>query len=372
MEEAAPTANGARLDDAGGALFRRAMFLLGDEAAATRLAEELFVRFVVHAGGERMDPRARWAWIYRVVTAACLRQLPAGPAAARLGLDADSDRLDEATRATIVLRHFDGLDDAELGEVLGPAATRLPIAPALSSTSPHPSSLALDRDPGDQASHLATCTSCQARVAEATRLSEHFAREVAPLARPRVTAAIRAERARQPRGLRWRRLLWMTAAMVVVSGLALLVARPRRPARVDTPYADLKGASRAKKAGLQIVVRRGEEIRNLNPMAALRGGDRLHFRVRADRPRYLEVRVRGPAGEVRVFPEGAGETAAALVRPGQSLDRDYLVAAPPSRPTAGGAPNRLWIVALFGDRPFALDRPPEPEIETVPVRVDLE
>jgi hypothetical protein len=364
-------------------MFRRAMRLLGDEAAAAQLAEDLFVRLVVHAGGERMDARARWAWIYRVVTAACLRQLPPGPPAERLGLGAEADRLDEATRATIVFRDFDGLDPAEIGEVLGPAGTRIltetaatGVTPPASSSSSswtlgsHPSSLALDRDPGSQASHVQTCTNCQTKVAEGARLSDHFARALAPLARERVIAAIRSERARKPHGPRWRRLLWMTAAAVVVAGLALLVARPRRPARVDTPYADLKGASRAKKAGLQIVVRRGEEVRNLDPMAALRGGDRLHFRVRADRPRYLEVRVRGPAGDVRVFPETG--TAAVLVRPRQSLDRDYLVAAPPSRPAATRAPSRLWIVALFADRPFALDRPPEPDIETVPVRVDLE
>jgi len=96
--------------------------------------------------------------------------------------------------------------------------------------------------------------------------------------------------------------------------------------------------------------------------------------VRADRPRYLEVRVRGPAGDVRVFPE-AGQQAA-LVRPGQSLDHDYLVAAAPNAgpgsPDSARPPAHLWIVASFAERPFPLDRPAEPDIEEVPVRVDLE
>lgn len=374
MAEASTAATGLRFDDVGGGVFRRAMRMLGDEPAAVRLAEELFVRFVVHAGGEGMDTRARWAWIYRVVTAACLRQLPDGPVE-HLGLDDQAARLDELARATLVLRGFDRLDPAEVAEVLGPVARAGESSSSSAApSSRHPSALSLDREPVSHGPHLVSCAQCQDFVTEGQCWSAHFARDLAPSARERVAVALRTERARQRRGPRWRRLLWMTAAAAVVAGLALVVARPRRQARVDTPYADLKGASRAKKAGLQIVVRRGDEVRNLDPMAALRAGDRLHFRVRADRPRYLTVRVRGPAGDVRVFP-GSGATAA-LTKPGQSLDRDYLVVdAPPGAPPRPGSPptpKRLWIVALFADRPFALDGAPALDVEEVPVRVDLE
>lgn len=346
----------------------------GDQAAAARLAEDLFVRFIVHAGGERMDARARWAWIYRVATVAGVRRLPEGALARRLAL-AEGERRDETEEVTIMLRRLDGLNADELAEVLGGT---VPVASGGAAeqggTAGHPSALALDRDAAAHAQHLATCARCQLLLAEGQRWTETFAGELAAAARPRVIAAIRAERARQGRGVRWKRLGWMTAAAAVVAGLALLVARPRKPERAETPYAEAKGASRAKKSGLQIRLRRGEEVQNLDPFAALRRGDRLHFRVRGERPRYLELRVRGPEGTVRVFPSGAGT--AALVTPGQALDRDYLVPETAARLSvdagAGREAPHLWIVALFADRPFALDQPPNADIEIVPVRVDLE
>jgi hypothetical protein len=373
MTDAAPPA-GARFDVVGGAIFRRAMRVLdGDQPTAARLAEELFTRFIVHAGGERMDARSRGAWIYRVATVAGLRRLPEGALARRLGLP-EGERLDETQEVSAMLRRLDGLNAAELTEVLG-AVGAVPASGAPDEApSGHPSALALDRDAEAHAEHLTGCARCRALVTEGQRWAETFARELAPAARERVIAAIRSERARQGRGVRWRRLLWMTAAAGVVAGLALLVARPRKPERAETPYAEAKGASRAKKSGLQIRLRRGTEVQNLDPFAALRPGDRLHFRVRGERPRYLELRVRGPEGTVRVFPDGAGT--AALVTPGQSLDRDYLVPEGATRPRGdagvGRAPPHLWIVALFADRAFALDQSPNPDIEIVPVRVDLE
>jgi hypothetical protein len=367
---------GARFDVVGGAIFRRAMRVLdGDQATAAQLAEELFVRFIVHAGGERMDARSRWAWIYRVATVAGVRRLAEGALARRLGL-AEGARLDETEEVALMLRSLDGLTAEELTEVLGGTAAVSVGGASDVEAAGHPSALALDRDAAAHAAHVAGCARCRQLTTEGQRWSETFAAGLAPAARARVIAAIRAERARQGRGVRWKRLLWMTGAAAVVAGLALVVARPRKPQRAETPYAEAKGASRAKKSGLQIRLRRGEEVQNLDPFAALRRGDRLHFRVRGERARYLELRVRGPEGTVRVFPDGAGTATAALVTPGQSLDRDYLV--PETRAGsrrdagAGRESPHLWIVALFADRPFALDQPPTADIEIVPVRVDLE
>jgi hypothetical protein len=98
---------------------------------------------------------------------------------------------------------------------------------------------------------------------------------------------------------------------------------------------------------------------------------------------------------VRVFPGAGGE--AALVRPGQPLDRDYVldsVVAAGAEATEGVAGNgpraagpgaaagagsgagwplgKLSIFALFADHPFPLDHAPGPDIEVVPVRVDVE
>ena len=182
-----------------------------------------------------------------------------------------------------------------------------------------------------------------------------------------MAARIRAERARAA-GPRWKKLSWMAAGFVLVASLALLVARPRAPDRAQVPYAGLKGASRAQVAGIQVSVRRGEEVRALAPETRLRVGDRLHFRVRAERPRYLELRVRGPWGDVRIFP-GAG-THAVAVRPGQALDRDYVVEAV-AEPGAKGA-QKLWIIGLFAEAAFPLDRSPGPDTEIVTVRVDTE
>jgi hypothetical protein len=231
--------------------------------------------------------------------------------------------------------------------------------------------LALDRDRELHASHVATCDRCRAVIADGDRLTMRFAREIAPAAVIRVAAAVRVERARRPSGPRWKRVMWLGGGLVAVFGLALLVARPHAPDRVSVPYAGLKGASRAQAAGIQISVGRGAEVRPLDPTTAVGPGDRLYFRVRAERPRYLELRVHDSDGDRRLFPVGVGD--AVLVRPGQAVGREYLVGAPPPAVDSKGqsAPARkIWIVGLFCDHPFPLDLPPGPDVEEVPVRVD--
>jgi RNA polymerase sigma-70 factor, ECF subfamily len=388
----------------GGALFRRAMRLLTNEAAAVRVVEELFVRFVVYGHARKLDERARWGWIYRVVTSHCLRQLDDAQLGGLVGEHIDrSGRqvfdiralrdLDEATRNILALSALDGLTPDEIAEVLGlsrkvvlrgiargvaDVGTKAgPGTPSDAGAWPvHPSRLALDRDFNLHSEHTARCALCREISDEGTRLSDWFALKIAPTAGARAAAMVGLELERKASGPRWKRILWLSAGLISVASLALLVARPRAPDRALVPYAGLKGASRVKAAGIQITLRRGEEVRALEPGAALRPSDRLHFRVRAERARYLELRIRGMGDDVRIFP--ASGTSAALVRPGEALDRDYLVAAPitaaetqrpKSTPKSG---QGLWIVALFADHPFPLDLPPGPDIEVAPVRVEVE
>jgi DNA-directed RNA polymerase specialized sigma24 family protein len=435
--------------DVGGALFRRAARLLGDEATAARVAEDLFVRFVVHGNAQGMDVRERWNWIYRVVTSHCLRQLSddaiPGISVGESGSRNDDAippmralrRMDEATQNIVVLSLLDGLTPEEVAEVLGLPVERIrrriaaksgaaavpdrqvggrPSAGA-SGAPPrqltHPSMLVLDRDRASQAEHVAACDRCRAIIDDGDRLMARFARDVAPAAVIRVAAAVRAERSRLPSGPRWKRLMWLGGGLALVSGLALLVARPRVPDRVGAPYAGIKGASRAKAAGIQISVARGAEVRPFEPTSAIRPGDRLYFRVRAERPRYLELRVRDAEGDSRLFPVGAGD--AVVVQPGQAVGGEYLVGVQPvtarapgqpepgpeisqdgarapkvspggaqvprippdeaqeSKISPGGAPaHKIWIVGLFCDHPFPLDRPPGPDVEVVPVRIDIQ
>ena len=70
-------------------------------------------------------------------------------------------------------------------------------------------------------------------------------------------------------------------------------------------------------------------------------------------------------GEARLYP--ASGTTAAPVRPGQTLDRDYMLEAPLAAPG-----KALWIMGRFSEHPFPLDTPSVADVETVPVRVDLE
>jgi DNA-directed RNA polymerase specialized sigma24 family protein len=366
----------------GGAIDRRVRRLTGDGALAQRTAEELFVRFVVH-GRAAGDARVRWNWIYRVATARALQLLeaearpggasPGHPAAGPLPDMRALRALDEASQNALVLARLDGLPAEEIAEVLGidlalvrrklsEADARLVTAPA---SPQHPSLLALERDREAAATHVATCAACQATVAELDDQARAFAAAVTPEVLNRVASALRAERERQAPRTNWRRIFFMSSAFVIVSVMAFVVARPRAVKPEQLPFRGPITAARLKAAGLQITVRRGDQILALAPGAPSRIGDRFHFRVRAEGPRYLEVLIHGPGGEARLYP--ATGTTAAPVTPGQTLDRDYLVEAPLAAPG-----KALWIMGRFSEHPFPLDTPSVPDVETVPVRVDLE
>jgi len=366
----------------GGAIQRRVRRVTGDDALAQRAAEELFVRFVVH-GRAAGDPRARWNWIYRVATARALQMLgadsrpggasPGHPATGPLPDMRTLRLLDEATQNATVLARLDGLSADEIADVLGvdlalvqrklgEAAARYGAAPAPSG---HPSLLALERDREAVAAHLAACAACQATVAALDEEARVFADAVTPEAVARVAAALRTERERQTPRTNWRRIFIMGSAFIVVSVMAVVVARPRAVKQEQLPFRGPITAARLKAAGLQITVRRGDEILALAPGAPSRMGDRFHFRVRAEGPRYLELLIHGPGGEARLYP--ATGTTAAPVKPGQTLDRDYLVEAPLAAPG-----KALWIMGRFSEHPFPLDTPSVADVETVPVRVDLE
>ncbi|MES1210169.1 MAG: hypothetical protein ABUS79_29890, partial [Pseudomonadota bacterium] len=172
----------------GGAMFQRAAALLGDDHAAIQTVESLFVRFVVHARGQALGDRARWLWIYRVVTSHCLRLMwasapPDGPGGAHAAAGtatfatlANLDRerlrgLDEATQNMVVLAVCDGLTPEEVADVLGlpiklvrrrlavsfpPSDSDLAVAGGgAAAAAAHPSNLALDADRTAHAAHIA-------------------------------------------------------------------------------------------------------------------------------------------------------------------------------------------------------------------------
>ena len=408
---ASPAADPAGVRDlfatVGGALARRLRLLMGeDQAAAGGGAEALFVRYYSRfhlRGASPAGPaaaRGRWAWIYRVATSHALRTLPddASPGRGdRPGSGAASPGaavrpwpralppmralrgLDEAGQAVAVLGAFDGLSEGEVAEVLElepalVARKRSDAAAALASSgaavvpsSAHPSRFALERDrsAAQIVAHLAACGSCRAEVEDAEREAATFAAAITPAVEERLARAIRAERARLAAGPRWKRIAWLGGAFVIITVMAFAVARPRDPKPDEQPFRGPGGASRAKAAGLQITARRGNDVGALQPGMFSRLGDRLHFRVRAEGPRYLEVRVRSPQGQARIFP-GSGSVAV-QVRPGQTLDRDYVLEGPVASPG-----KWLVIEGLFSEREFPLDQRPGRDIEVVPVRIDVE
>jgi hypothetical protein len=281
--------------------------------------------------------------------------------------------LDETAQNAVVLARLDGLSIGEIAEVLGlesdlvrrklhDADARLGGWPGAGE---HPSLLALERDREAVAAHLAACAACRAAAQTLDGEARAFADAVTPETVARLSAALRAERARQAPRTNWRRIFWMSAAFVAITVMAFAVARPRAVKPEQLPFRGPVTAARLKAAGLQITVRRGDQILALAPGAPSRMGDRFHFRVRAEGPRYLELLVHGPGGEARLYPVTG--TMAVPVTPGQTLDRDYLVDAPLAAPG-----KALWIVGRFSEHPFPLDTPSVPDVETVPVRVDLE
>ncbi|HVT06858.1 MAG TPA: hypothetical protein VHO67_05355 [Polyangia bacterium] len=150
-------------------------------------------------------------------------------------------------------------------------------------------------------------------------------------------------------GPRWgRRALILTAILVGSYGLAVLVARPHVPDPATNPYTGKRGASLAKSAGLLIRYRRGAEVAAAAPQTALRAGDVLEFKVRADGPAYLEVRFRdGSAAPRTIFP-AAGATTTPQVLPGEAL---------PAMETIAPGAGKVVVTAIFSDRPRAVGTP---------------
>jgi hypothetical protein len=146
-----------------------------------------------------------------------------------------------------------------------------------------------------------------------------------------------------------KRPLFLVAILAAIVGLAFLVARPSAEPPAATPYVGQRGASRATASGLGVSLRRDGEVdaRPLAPGTPVRAGDVLRFSVRAERPRYLLVRLRdGAAAAATIFPAAAGATAAELVRPGETL---------PVAPVVAPGAGKVVVTAVFADHAFALD-----------------
>lgn len=401
----------------GGVLFARLALLLDDETAARGAADELFARYVTRRSG-RADAAApgregaeasERRWVYRVATHAALQRLtddavPGGgdpksssrslrpPARRPLPSMAELRRLDEVHANARVLCDFDGLTVDEVTEVLGTelperlrrtlhalelAASGQPPQPAQhAQAAGHPSRFALDATPPSQAvvAHLTVCDDCSEHLARRDLRRREFADSIGPPEIEAMTATIAAAtRVGRRRRKGVRQAVIVTAALLGVCALALVVARPRAPSRTDTPYAGVRGASRTKASGIQIYVRRDDGIHALDPQATVQKGDQLVFRVQVERPRFLELRARrrlaaAPAGggapvpeDVRVFP-AAPTTTAALVTNGE-----YLAVELPVAVSAGG----ITVVGRFADHAFPLDAAAGPEIEVVPIRIDV-
>jgi DNA-directed RNA polymerase specialized sigma24 family protein len=382
-----------------GAIFARLALLLGDEAAARALANELFVRFVTRrsvasARTETSDDLER-QWIYRVATNAALQRLPddavpggggvaappvTPPARRALPNMADLRRLDEVQANARVLADFDALTVDEVARILGTALPErlrrtLRALEGAAPTESHPSRFELDAAPGtaEVRAHLAGCPECARAGARRDGWRRAFADSIGPTEVEAMTTAIAtAMQASRRRRKGARQAVIVTAALLGVCALALVVARPRAPSRAETPYAGLRGASRVKASGIQIYVRRDDGIHALDPQATVRKGDRLVFRVRVEHPRFLELRARqsvpapSPSGPLvppdrRIFPPPPAASAA-LVTTGE-----YLTAELPVVTSAGG----ITVVGRFADHAFPLDVAPGPEIEVVPVRIEV-
>jgi hypothetical protein len=142
-----------------------------------------------------------------------------------------------------------------------------------------------------------------------------------------------------------KRALLLVAILGALWGLALIVGRANTAGPVVSPYVGQKGASRAKASGLGVSLRRGADVRPLEPGTPVRAGDALHFTVRAEGPRYLIVRMRdGAADATTIFPAGASQ--AALVQPGEAL---------PVTPTIASGAGKVVVTAVFADHAFALE-----------------
>lgn len=137
------------------------------------------------------------------------------------------------------------------------------------------------------------------------------------------------------------------AILAAIGGLAFLVARPSAEPPAATPYVGKRGASRANASGLAVSIRRAGEVdgQPLAPGTPVHAGEVLRFRVRAEHPRFLLVRLRdGGAAPETVFPAGAAP--AALVQPGEAL---------PVAPVLGPGAGKVVVTAVFADHAFSVD-----------------
>src|SRR3954471_8045893 len=160
-----------------------------------------------------------------------------------------------------------------------------------------------------------------------------------------------------------KRALALTGILAALVGLAFLVARPRVPDPASEPYVGVRGASRAKAAGLEVHFSRDDVESAVDPATVLRAGDRLRFVVRGERPRHVEVRLRdGGAAPATVFPAaGAGETV--LVAPRETL---------PVRPTLGAGGAKVIVTALFSDRARPIGARADDDTEVVTLAIAKE
>jgi hypothetical protein len=159
---------------------------------------------------------------------------------------------------------------------------------------------------------------------------------------------------------RWRPLVWVAIAAAIV-GLAMLVARPRVDPRATVPYGGKRGASLAHSAGLRLSWQRGLDVQVLKPGTTLRSGDLIRFVVRADRPRYLELRARDPLGHERtIFPGGEPGQPSALVQPDQALTGAMVL---------DETPGKEIVISLFGDHPFPIGQPPAADLEVAEIEL---
>ena len=376
------------------------MLILDNDSAAQKSADELFVRYVAYRdkGDLRRDPKAQqtgvgaarseWLWLFRVATHHALglmddAAIPGGDqitVAARRPLPSVGElrRLDELNANARVLVDLDGLGKDEVIEVLGRLPARWEPPRGVDGEPPHPSRLRLlaESEAPEIVAHTNTCAVCASAQQQSFQWASAFAARIGPEDIARMTATVTAARARPPKH-RARQAVIVTVSLLAVCALALSVARPKTPRKGEAPYAGMKGASLVKASGIQISLRRDDDVKSLGPETPIHTGDRLLFRVRAERPRFLELRVRQEQGkkadsastqerptettsDVRIFPVGVEQ--ALLVNPRQAIDRDFLVTA-----TEG----TVLVVASFADHPFPVDSPPGPDVEVVPVRIPL-
>jgi len=153
-----------------------------------------------------------------------------------------------------------------------------------------------------------------------------------------------------------KRALILTAILGALVGLAFLVARPHVPDPASEPYLGVRGASRAKAAGIDIHFSRAGSEGPVDPATVLRAGDILRFVVRGERARHVEVRMRdGDTPPSTIFP-GRDVAETPLVQPRETL---------PIRPVLGAGGAKVIVTALFSDRARAVGANADVETEVV-------